>query len=68
METISAFDKAEKVRKKVITGANEPANLFGVSLLRFKGSMYTKKISVTSKKRQHGITYLRVKCHLDRKL
>ena len=68
MKTSSAFDKAEKVRKKVITGENEPANLFGVSLLRFKGSMYPKNIPVARKNSQHGIAYLCVNCHLDGKL
>ena len=30
--------------------------------------MYPKKITVTRKKRQNGIAYLRVNCHLDGKL
>ena len=68
MEISSAFDEAEKVREKVIAGATDPENLFGVSFLRFKGSMYTKNIPVTCKKREHGIVYLRVNCHLDGKL
>ena len=60
METGSAFDEAEKFRKKVIAGATDPARLFGVSFLSFKGSMYPKNIPVTSNKRKHGITSLRV--------
>ena len=68
METSSAFDEADKLRKKVNVGATEPANLFGVSFLSFKVSMYPKKIPVTCKKRQHGIAYPCVKCHLDGKL
>ena len=68
MEISSAFDEAEKVREKVIAGATDPKNLFGVSFLNFKGSMYPKKIPVTSKKRQHGIAYLRVNFHLNGKL
>ena len=50
MKTSSAFDKADKVRKKVTSGATVPSNLFGVSFLRFKLSMYTKKIPVTEKR------------------
>ena len=68
METSSDFDEAEKFGKKVIAGANDPANLFGVSFLIFKGSMYPKKIPVTCKKKQNGILYLSVNCHLDGKL
>ena len=68
IETSSAFDKAEKVRKNVIAGVNDPENFFGVSFLSFKVSMYPKNISVTRKKWKHGITYLHVNCHLDGKL
>ena len=52
----------------MIAGATEPANLFGVGFLSFKGSMYPKKIPATRKKSQHGILYLRVNCYLDGKI
>ena len=68
METSSAFDKAEKVRKNMIAGATDTENFLGVRFLIFKGSMYPKKITVSRKKIQHGIAYLRFNCHLDGKL
>ena len=68
MEKSSAFDKVEKVHKKVIAGATDPANLFGVIFLIFKGSMHPRKIPITPKKKHHGIAYLCVNCHLDVKL
>ena len=47
MDTSSAFDEADKVRKNVITGATDLENLFGVVFLRFKVSMYPKKLPGT---------------------
>ena len=68
MEMSSFFYESEQVCKNVIAGATDPENLFGVSFLSFKGSMYSKKIPAIRKKSQNGIAYLYVNCHLDGKL
>ena len=68
MDTSSDCDEADKVCKKVIVGATDPENLFGVIFLSIKGSIYPKKIPVTLKKSRHGIAYVCVNCQLNGKL